>query len=55
MAAQGMDFDSGMPGFEGQLSDEEIWNILAYIKSTWPERIRSIQAERTAADIASQG
>ena len=55
MAAQGMDFDSGMPGFEGQLSDEESWNILAYIKSTWPERIRSIQAERTAADIASQG
>ena len=55
MAAQGMEFDSGMPGFEGQLTDAEIWNILAYIKSTWPERIRSIQAERTAADIDTQG
>lgn len=47
-----MDFDSGMPGFGEQLSDEDIWNILAYIKSTWPERIRVIQAERTAAEEA---
>ena len=52
LAAQGMDFDSGMPGFGEQLSDEDIWNILAYIKSTWPERIRVIQAERTAAEEA---
>ena len=55
LAEQGMDFNSGMPGFNEQLSDEEIWNVLAYIKSTWPERIRNIQAERSAADIASQG
>ena len=47
MAAQGMEFDSGMPGFGEQLSDKEIWNILGYIKSTWPERIREMQAERT--------
>ncbi|WP_375255447.1 c-type cytochrome [Yoonia sp.] len=55
LAAQGMDFDSGMPGFGEILSDEEIWNILAYIKSTWPERARTTQAERTAADIAAKG
>jgi len=47
MAAQGMEFDSGMPGFGDQLSDQEIWNILGYIKSTWPEDIRDMQAART--------
>lgn len=50
LANQGVDFDSGMPGFGEDLSDEEIWNILAYIKSTWPERISQIQAERTGFD-----
>ncbi|MEL7113653.1 MAG: c-type cytochrome, partial [Pseudomonadota bacterium] len=47
MAAQGMEFDSGMPGFGDQLSDQEIWNILGYIKSTWPEQIQDMQAART--------
>ncbi len=47
IAAQGMEFDSGMPGFGDQLSDQEIWNILGYIKSTWPEDIRDMQAART--------
>jgi mono/diheme cytochrome c family protein len=55
LAAQGMDFDSGMPGFGDQLSDPEIWNIIAYIKSTWPDRARTTQAERTAADNSSRG
>lgn len=34
-----------MPGFGGQLSDEQIWAVLAYIKSTWPEEIRQAQQE----------
>jgi len=55
LAARGVEFNSGMPGFGDQLSDAEIWNILAYIKSTWPERERAVQAERTVQDIASQG
>ena len=55
LAAQGIDFVSGMPGFGGQLSDEEIWNILAYIKSKWPERERAAQANRTAQEMASKG
>lgn len=38
---------SGMPGFEDSLSDQQIWDILAYIKSTWPERERQIQQHRT--------
>ena len=50
MAAQGMEFDSGMPGFGDQLSDQEIWNILGYIKSTWPERVQEMQAVRTESE-----
>ena len=47
LAARGMsDFNSGMPGFGETLSDNEIWNILAFIRSTWPERIQDIQAVR---------
>lgn len=39
------DFKSNMPAFSGMLSDAEIWAVLAYIKSEWPEPIRSRQAE----------
>lgn len=46
MAQQGIEFDSGMPGFEDQLNDDEIWAILSYIKSTWPEQVRESQAQR---------
>lgn len=38
-------FKSNMPGFAGSLSDEQIWAILAYIKSRWPASIRSRQAD----------
>jgi mono/diheme cytochrome c family protein len=47
---KGVDFDSGMPGFGDTLSDQETWNILAYIKSTWPDRERDVQAERSLAE-----
>jgi mono/diheme cytochrome c family protein len=33
-------FKSGMPGFADTLSDDEIRDILAFIRSTWPERIQ---------------
>lgn len=39
------DYESDMPAFEGALSDEEIWAILAYIKSTWPAKIRARQED----------
>ena len=39
-------FKSGMPGLGHVLTDEEIWDILAYIRSTCPDRIRKIQAAR---------
>jgi mono/diheme cytochrome c family protein len=37
-------YESDMPGFRGVLTDGEIWAVLAYIKSTWPEAIRARQA-----------
>lgn len=42
-------FASGMPAFGDTLTDDEIWNILVYIKSTWPERARVTQAARNEA------
>ncbi|MGA1206658.1 MAG: c-type cytochrome [Litorivicinaceae bacterium] len=35
----GADYATKMPGYSGVLSDAEIWAVLAYIKSTWPEEI----------------
>lgn len=40
-------YESDMPAFGKRLSDEEIWAVLAYIKSTWPEKIRAWQVEVT--------
>lgn len=39
-------FKSGMPGFGDRLSDDEIWSILAYIRSTWPTRVQDLQETR---------
>ena len=50
LARQGVEYDSGMPGFGNVLTDQEIYNILAFIRSTWPDRIREVQAARTDAD-----
>ncbi len=36
---------SNMKGFGGQLSDADIRAILAFIKSTWPEEIRTRQQQ----------
>lgn len=46
----GVELDSGMPGFSDQLSDDEILDVIAFIKSTWPERVLEIQKERTNLD-----
>mgnify|MGYP001166021276 CR=1 FL=1 len=34
-----------MPAFGGTLNDDEIWAVLAYIKSTWPPDILAAQEE----------
>ena len=47
LARRGIEgFKSGMPGFSDVIGEEEIWEILAYIRSTWPDRIQEIQAAR---------
>ncbi len=38
-------YQSDMPAFGGVLDDGEIWAVLAYIKSTWPEDIRRRHAD----------
>lgn len=39
-------FNSGMPAFNETLGDDEIWDILAYIRSTWSDREREVQSSR---------
>lgn len=41
-----------MPAFGDVLSDQEIWAVLAFIKSQWPKDIREAQAKRTQAAAA---
>ena len=43
-------YDSDMPAFKDVLTDEQIRTVLAFIKSTWPERQRTFQADVTAND-----
>ena len=33
-------YESDMPGFGGILSDTQIWAVLAYIRSTWPDEVK---------------
>ncbi len=47
LAARGIpDFQSGMPGFGETLSEEVIWDILAYIRSTWPAHVQEAHTAR---------
>ncbi len=47
LAARGIkDFNSGMPGFAGTLTNKDIWDVLAYIRSTWPDEVQQMQASR---------
>jgi mono/diheme cytochrome c family protein len=39
---------SAMPAFGGRLSEREVVDILAYIKSTWPADVQEWQAEGSA-------
>lgn len=38
-AIAGADYRTRMRAFGDQMSDDEIWSVLAYIKSTWPQEI----------------
>ena len=37
---------SGMPAFGAVLNDDDVWAVLAYIKSTWPPEIQKRQAQQ---------
>lgn len=50
LAAIAPGYESNMPAFQDVLTDEEILAILEYIKSTWPDRERNYQAERSESD-----
>ena len=39
---------SGMPAFGETLNDQDIWAVLAFIKSTWPEEIQTRQNSMNA-------
>ena len=38
-------YQSDMPGFADRLSDDDIWNVLAFIRSRWSDRVRSAHDE----------
>ena len=38
-------YRSAMPAFGERLSDEEIWNVLAFIRSRWSDTVRAKHAE----------
>ena len=39
-------FTSGMPAFGDVLTDEQIWEVLSYIRSTWPQHSQDAHATR---------
>lgn len=43
----GNDYRSDMIGFGDVLTDDEIWDVLAFIKSKWPDRERRRQEQIT--------
>jgi mono/diheme cytochrome c family protein len=42
-------YRSDMPAFGNTLSDDDIWAVLAYIKSSWPQSLREAQRDTTRA------
>ena len=53
-AIVGAGYESDMPGYEGVLTDDEITSIIDYIKSTWPDKERAFQSDRTREDQQAQ-
>jgi|GEM_PF-337366 len=42
-------YKNDMPGFEGRLADADLWAIIAFIKSRWPEAVLE-QQRKTAKE-----
>ena len=49
-AVVGGGYQSDMRGFGGVLGDDEIRAVLAFLKSTWPERERAYQAKMSRGE-----
>lgn len=47
-AFAGQDYKTDMPAFSNELKDDQIRSVIAYIKSTWPEKQRKFQEQVTA-------
>ena len=41
-------YQSDMPAFGGKLSDDEMWAVLAFLKSHWSREVLSYRAEMTS-------
>jgi len=50
----GNGYQSTMPAFEGTLSDDDIVDVLSYIKSRWPDEIRKRNDQMNAAAQAEK-
>ena len=53
-AVVGGGYESNMPGFADSYSEEELRDVLEWIKTQWPERERAHQAQVTAQDEATR-
>ena len=40
-------YESDMPAFGGTLTDQQIWDVLAYVKSRWSPRALAAQTQIT--------
>ena len=45
------DFQTDMPAWANTLKDEDIWAVIAFIKSKWPKEIQEFQIKATLEDI----
>jgi mono/diheme cytochrome c family protein len=41
-------YESDMPSFKEKLADDEIWAVLAFIKSRWSREVMGYRAEMSA-------
>ena len=55
LEASGGAFSSNMPGFGDRLSDRDIWDVLSYIKSRWPEQVQRRHDEIERRSAAQRG
>jgi mono/diheme cytochrome c family protein len=43
----GRSVETDMPAYDGKLTDDDIWAVLAFIRSQWPKKIQDRQAALT--------